>query len=458
MAQRLRCDRFDLLPKPPQELEAEAESGALATDGDAPQWRAAARDLPARRRVVRRVLALLQTPAGHQAGHHMGHHAALVAKRVELALYSRAGSLGEYASPETLRRRVQALVAASVHEAHAQAAASPTGKRPSLHLDVDSSRVSKRRRHAVSASTTTERACSVFPMLPNEDLTRAVLSFLDGKQVLQLRVLNSLARTLLPACVFSIRLEVSQLRLALDADDHDDVGLAALSNLRQLVVHKAGAFAVPRAEREDSPAALRTPLHAWSCAELSPTVDNDGEDAVCKLARALRRFPKLESLQLSAVFCNTSTRNAARQLADALAAGACPRLRDLLLGGNHLADAGAVELARAVGSGGLPALERLDLRRNYVGDRGASAVLAALGHPPSASTVAAQLAGLTLRGDLDQCRGLRALCLGGNLLTDASATAVVALVQRARLAFLGLEDNFLSVDGVASVVRGAGGR
>jgi hypothetical protein len=53
-------------------------------------------------------------------------------------------------------------------------------------------------------------------------------------------------------------------------------------------------------------------------------------------------------------------------LAEALAEGACPRLRELLLVGVGIGNEGHQALARAMSVGGLPRLTRLDLRgRRY---------------------------------------------------------------------------------------------
>lgn len=395
----------------------------LSSAHAAAQWQAAG-DLPTRRRMVQRIAALVQQQHASPTG-------VLLAKRLELALYSRAASAAEYAASATLRRRLQALVGASVHEA--AAAKEQRAAKRSLDSMATTNSMNKRQRVAQPARAA---AASGAVLSLGEDCTRAVFGFLDGKDVLRLRELNRGAAALLPSCVLSIRLEAQQLAAGLALGPA--AGLAALVNLEQLVVARRGAFRMAPANVMAPllPPSLHAPLHAWGCAELATTQRNDGEAAVVALATALQggALPALRSLQLVAVFANTRTRDGVGALCAALAR--CPKLEDLLLGGNHLGDHGAQQVARLVQSGALPRLARLDLRRNYIGESGLLQLLDAFGRAKAP---------------------LEVLCLGGNLLTDHSVAAVErrGLFRATRLAFLGLEDNFLSAQGVERVLAAA---
>ncbi|POM80987.1 Hypothetical protein PHPALM_1109 [Phytophthora palmivora] len=349
--------------------------------------------------------------------------AVLLAKRIELALYSRAGSLTEYCNLATLRRRLQSLVASSVHEA----AASETvvsRKRRVVARNLMHVHRAKRRR-----CTYTTSSASIFAMI-GEDCTRLVFSFLDGKEVMRQRMLNRFAAAFLPSCVLSLTVEVAQLTQGLASNS----SMLQMTNLQQLVVHKAVAPRVGSAA---------TPLYAWGCAELPTNQSNDGESAVLALAGALNTgvFPSLKKLQLISVFVNTMSCNGLRALCSALETGCCPLLEDLLLAGNSLADLGAYEVARLLQSAQAPHLTRLDLRRNFIGETGLRAVLAALAQTQRNSSLS-----------------LKVLCMGGNLVTDNCVNELQRLLGGSTcpsLRFLGLEDNFLSAEGVQLVLEKA---
>ncbi|EGZ13635.1 hypothetical protein PHYSODRAFT_316745 [Phytophthora sojae] len=389
------------------------------------QWQSTSH-LPERRMMVQRILQLSQS----QSKTVDPQRAVLLAKRIELALYSRAGSLAEYYNLATLRRRLQSLVASSVHEAAASETVAQTHKTlKRLVVARDLMRVTKRRRCTLSSGN------SIFSSI-GEDCTRLVFSFLDGKEVMRHRALNRFAATFLPRCVVSLTVEVTQLNQGLASKS----SMLQMTNLQQLVVHKAGTLSL-------SPSVVpmvgcaSTPLYAWGCAELPTTQSNDGESAVLGLSSALTSgaFPSLKKLQLISVFVNTMSRNALRSLCNALESGCCPQLEDLLLAGNSLADLGAFEVARLLPSAQAPRLTRLDLRRNFIGETGLRAVLTALAQSTRTPS-------------------LQVLCMGGNLVTDNCVTELQSLLAGAvcpSLRFLGLEDNFLSAEGVQFVLKTA---
>ncbi|KAF4318679.1 hypothetical protein JM18_006631 [Phytophthora kernoviae] len=362
------------------------------------QWQSTIH-LPERRMMVQRILLLSQ---GRVKTDVTPDRAVLLAKRIELALYSRAGSLTEYSNLATLRRRLQSLVASSVHEAATCSGVVQT---------------QSRKRRVVS---------------------RNLLLVTRGKEVMRHRVLNRFAASFLPSCVLSLTVEVAQLTQGLTSSS----SMLQMPNLQQLMVHKAGTLMLaPSAAVVGS---ATTPLYAWGCAELPTTQSNDGESAVFALANALNSgaFPSLKKLQLISVFVNTMGRNALRALCQALGSGCCPLLEDLLLAGNSLADLGAFEVACLLQSAQAPRLTRLDLRRNFIGETGLREVLTGLAQTQQQSN----------------CSPLQVLCMGGNLVTDNCVQALQSLLEGLAcpsLRFLGLEDNFLSSQGVQLILETA---
>jgi hypothetical protein len=399
-------------------------------DEVAPNHWQSERHMPERRAMVQRILQLSQ---GRSKTDVDPQRAVLLAKRIELALYSRAGSLTEYCNLATLRRRLQGLVASSVHEAAASETVMRRKRRVVSRNLLHVTRTTKRRR---GSGVSTLSDASIFDLI-GEDCTRLVFSFLDGKEAMRCRAVNRFAAAFLPSCVRSITVEVAQLTRGMAHNS----SMLQMTNLQQLLVHKAGALSMmPTAARVGS---ATTPLYAWGCAELPTNQANDGESAVLALAGALSAgaFPSLKKLQLISVFVNTTSRNGLRALCGALEAGCCPLLEDLLLAGNSLADIGAYDVACLLQSAQVPRLSRLDLRRNFIGETGLRAVLAALAQTQQHSSPPLQV-----------------LCMGGNLVTDNCVNELQRLLAGTScpsLRFLGLEDNFLSAEGVQLVLETA---
>uniref|UniRef100_A0AAV1UNU5 Uncharacterized protein n=1 Tax=Peronospora matthiolae TaxID=2874970 RepID=A0AAV1UNU5_9STRA len=403
------------------------------------QWQAATH-LPERRMMVRRILQLSQSRRKDDVN---PGRAVLLAKRIELALYSRAGSLLEYSNLATLRRRLQSLVASSVHEGVAReivatAGEGSTRKRRVAPKGGPQGRCSsnKRQRGAAAAAGNSCTSYSLFPSV-GEDCTRLIFTYLDGQEIMRHRQLNRFAAAFLPTCVHQVAVEVAHLAHGFRPCS----SMLLMTNLQHLVVQKAGTLSLSPAPvgtlAKVSPVTL--PLYAWGCAELPTTQSNDGERVVLALAHALSTgaFPALKQLEMVSVFINTMSCNGLGALCKALATGCCPLLEDLLLAGNSLADQGAYEVARLLQSHRAPRLIRLDLRRNFIGETGLRAVLAAMTHT--------------------QLR-LQVLCLGGNLVTDNCVSELQKWLAGQAcpvLRFLGLEDNFLSAEGAQVVLKTA---
>lgn len=394
-------------------------------------------DLPERRVMVQRIITLTEKKHSILASAAQQQSTATLAKRIELSLYSRANSLDEYRNLSTLRRRLQSLVALSYHEAAAERSLqqeqqlSPQRRFLSRNLDMTTPESSIKRRRLVGALTSTQVKCAgrIFQMI-GEDCVRNIFSFLEGKEVIANRVLNRFAAEFLPSCVLSLKIDVLQLKKCLD---NDHFSMNKLTNLEQLVVFKQASPCSTGAEE-------KTPLHAWGCSELDATQSNEGEQVVQQLATALDTGAgrHLKQLQLVSVFTNTSQRNGVRALCGSLARNCCPQLEDLLLGGNSITDAGVVDIARLLKSNTLPGLTRLDLRRNYIGEAGLHRIVSALA--------------------LGLNKKLRYLCMGGNIITDNCVLPLKDLLSGCacpQLRFLGLEDNFLSPEGVQTIIQAA---
>ncbi|TDH70273.1 hypothetical protein CCR75_000150 [Bremia lactucae] len=369
--------------------------------------------LPERRFMVQQILLFSQN--FHKPVPNLK-QAVLLAKHIEMALYTRAGSLLEYCNLATLRRRLQSFVASSMHEG---AAREINCRAKRCHSDAPEGLQTKRHR-------LTDTKCSIFPRI-GEDCICRIFSFLEGMEIMRQRRLNRFAAAFVPSCAFTLVIDVHHFTQALAGKS----SMLLMSNLKQLSVQKA---LVPPV------GSVTTPLYAWSCPDLPPNQQNDGEKAVYALAQALAAgsFPKLHNLQLLSVFVNTSSCNALHALCDALETKCCPLLNDLLLAGNCLADVGATEVARLLRSSQGSRLVRLDLRRNYIGEIGLRAILSALAHVSSQS--------------------LQVLCFGGNVITDNCVHELQQLLagsMSSQLRFLGLEDNFLSVGGVQLVLETA---
>lgn len=461
---------------------ASGASSSAATAGVLPErytadlahWQAPA-DLPERRLMVQRIIAMTRHKRLDAAGLGLGapnasatnaDRAPSLAKRIELSLYSRAASFDEYRDLNTLRRRLQSLVALSYHEAAVarrsvlamvstashvhphpppialgkRKAATPFGVARLVHAG---SKRPRRARTASRAGGDDDPAAAVREtfFLTDEDALRAVFAFLPGVDAVRCRQLNRFAARVLPRCVAALRVDLRAMQRAFASCP---AFLSTFPNLERLeVVHSAPPLADVRhlGTSPPPPAAETGPaLHAWGCAELDLSHDNAGERVVRQLAEALEvgGGRRLRSLRLVSVFTNTCRGNALHVLCAALVKGACPDLEDLLLGGNGFSDVGTVDVAWLLKAGSLPKLARLDLRRNYIGEAGLKRVMAALG------------AGRAPR--------LQYLCMGGNIITDHCVAPVVALLASSRcpqLRFLGLEDNFLSARGVHAIIDAA---
>lgn len=405
-------------------------------------------DLPERRLMVQRIIAMTRNKrldaaavTGSASVDANGvDRTPSLAKRIELSLYSRAASFHEYKDLNTLRRRLQSLVSLSFHEAAVSkraaldaATTSVLGKRHLKPTPFGVSRLTIKRPRLATP-------CEMVPMATrndkdpfatmNEDVLRAVFSYLPGVETIRCMTVSKAASRVLPRCVFSLDVESKQMHYAYAHASPSF--LCRFSNLERLNIYNEHK---PCDQQENGPS-----LHAWGCSELDISHDNAGEDVVKQLAESIElgACRRLTSLRLVSVFTNTCRGNALHVLCAALVKGSCPDLEDLLLGGNGFSDVGTVDIAWLLKVGSLPKLTRLDVRRNYIGESGLKRIMAAL--------------------SAGRCQNLKYLCMGGNIITDNSVAPVVELLSSSlcpQMRFLGLEDNFLSARGVHSIIQAA---
>ncbi|ETL91543.1 hypothetical protein L917_09900, partial [Phytophthora nicotianae] len=426
---------------------------------DLTHWQSPA-DLPERRLMVQRIIAMTRSKRVETAACADTRTPSL-AKRIELSLYSRAASFHEYRDLNTLRRRLQSLVSLSFHEAAVSrrraammsgsgpvTAVPQLGKRKCRAMTpfgVSKLTIKRPRAECIgSTSSCTPRTsarmneeASFFIM--DEAVLGLVFAFLPGVETIRCMQLNRFAYRVLPRCVFTLEVELRQLRLAymLHAAAVTTQPAATLlcqfPNLTSLTVFNS---LKPLCDQQEAGPAL----HAWGCSELDISHDNAGEEVVQQLAEGIElgACRRLNSLRLVSVFTNTCRGNALHLLCAALVKGSCPNLEDLLLGGNGFSDVGTVDVAWLLKVGSLPKLVRLDIRRNYIGESGLKRIMAALRS--------------------GRCQQLKYLCMGGNIITDNCVAPVVELLSSAQcpqMRFLGLEDNFLSARGVQCIIQAA---
>lgn len=377
------------------------------------QWQSS-EHLPERRLMVQRVMNMTKYNGQIRISpQDWDTKAPAIARRVELSLYSRAASLEEYLDLQTLRRRLQSLVALSYHEAAAIATAS--SRKRKYHEWIDASNKVRR-----------IEAHSKGYLCGNDDILRHIYSFVNGTEAIQHRSVNRYAAAIIPSCVSSLVVECEMIDRGFQ--QHSPSLLNQFPNLTSLQIYNSTI---------ESPDNSNNTLHAWACAELNITHSNLGETVVTNLAEAISNgaCKKLQVLSLLSLFTNTTQVNGIRVLCSALR---LKHLSELYLGGNSISDAGVADLSRLLQSGVFPKLEKLDLRRNYIGEAGVRVITSAL--------------------SAGKCGALQQLCLGGNIVTDKSVPEITTMLSSSvcpAMRFLGLEDNFISTQGVQKIIQAA---
>nr|CCA19031.1 conserved hypothetical protein [Albugo laibachii Nc14] len=412
-----------------ESLEVSNDSSDLLAEwytSDLKHWQSEA-DLPQRRLMVQRVIAMTRINTNQRTGLPSGRTPSL-AKRIELSLYSRAASFEEYSDLNSLRRRLQSLVCSSFREAAAakrkqfRKAVRNLGKRKEFQPRKAFS-LCKKRRTSISTGESAQVSSTQSLFALHEDLLSGIFSYLSGVETIQCMEVCQYAAEVLPQCVYSLDVEIHQLQQAFTLHSTDI--LTQFSNL--------------------------TRLNVYNCDRTIEAIGGNGFDSdsnskrelvseiiVLQLAEALERGGgrMLTELGLISAFNNTYQLNASHALCRVLTLGSCPQLENLLLSGNNISDFGTVDIAWLLNSGALPHLVRLDVERNFIGEIGVKRIMNALSGKR-----------------YDQ---LRSLNLGENIISDNCVPSIVKVLSCGscpRMKFLGLEDNFLSAIGVEAIVQ-----
>ncbi|KAF0700062.1 Aste57867_9403 [Aphanomyces stellatus] len=287
-----------------------------------------------------------------------------IARRAELALYTRAHSRDEYGNPRTLCKRLHALI---------------------VKLYAHQNEVAKKRTRSASSSSTdssdsttsSEDGCDVHPadadgppllkrvkrepansdilVDGHEGVLRTICSFLDTPTLVSFSSASRRARSFIPHCITSLRLRAANLpRTTTDPASW----LAQFPHLTTLALVGENRFGFGEIAMEN--------------------IDMGSNDAVEWLLDGVEAtpLPRLKTLAFEHVYCDGLD----DPLTARIAALPLPSLRRLVLVGNCVTDVGAMHLAS------LRRLAQLDVDNNFIGERGAAA-LAAL---PSTCSVSMQ--------------------------------------------------------------------
>lgn len=419
---------------------------------------------------------------------------ASVIQRLEWMLFHAAHSRREYANECTLERRVQALVTQQLTtSAPAPTRALSDTRKPSPRaiagscprtscakrprraslsaLSIDDlsphprASFKRRRRESfhtlarsieplpVTATAAAPRRSSVHTLslaqlhtdtssalfLNNDvDLVAQVFQFLDGHEVVRARAVNKFLAAHALRMVHALTLDVRALQ---------DVAPLTVSELLVRCPH-VRSLTVTNTLKQS-----RSELPRGYSAPTEPRLF--GSDVVAQATAAFENgaCPLLESLALVTPFEFATESDAIVACLDALARRFVQRrtapLTRLVLDATFLGDARVEALAQLVTSAPLyfERLETLVLRANFVGEAGASALVHAL---------------------QSSCRQLQALDVSSNILTDTDAVALAGAIARSTrrqlrhseddsavpfraLARLGLDENFIGLDGFAAL-------
>ncbi|EQC37924.1 hypothetical protein SDRG_04941 [Saprolegnia diclina VS20] len=292
---------------------------------DAPlrlKWQSDA-DASARRFVLFHVLMVLKTKYGAIDARISG-----IARRAELALYSRAHSMDEYRNPRTLCKRLHALI---------------------IKLYAQQSEVSKKRKAPTSPTSSLvkrHRATSSFLLDGHDGALRMICTFLDTQSVMALAATNRAAQVTVPQHVTSLLLHAARLPTS-------PRWLHQFPNLADFRLSGANRFGFGDVVMDDMDMSSNNAVE-WALTGLETMT-----------------YPHLCTLELSRVYCDGLHDPITHRIAQLVERS--PSLQSVALQGNCISDAGAMALAdRATHRRGL----MLDLDHNFIGERGAAALAA----------------------------------------------------------------------------------
>lgn len=343
-----------------------------------------------------------------------------IARRAELALYSQAHSVREYRNPQTLSRRLHALVvklhmhnlaaredaAVAAEEVALQALATPQTaslqasvgpvaasprKRLRCPLTMPGAVAVKRQRIDVAVTTPADRSsCRLF-FDGTTDLLQHVTTFLDARDVLRCSMASRLASRALPS--FVSRIDVSVQALQVLAPMHRRRFFAKFPSLKTFALYGGSAS--------------HQPLQVDAQHEAASIQQNA---VVRSVLTALSRVSllKLERVRLGCAYMEGLGDRITCQVARVVLAASArfPLLQELSLCGNGIADDGIASLHEALvarhasdSRATHQHLRLLNIEQNFVGERGVMQL---------ADAVSASNGALVVR-------------MGGNLVCDSSS-------------------------------------
>ena len=282
-----------------------------------------------------------------------------VARRAELALYTRANSLEEYSELKTLFARIQALI----RKLHANRITSGVsfscapmvlGKRTSFNDDLPQPKQKRTKRQ--DPSNLLESLCS--------DVLGSITQFLDQRSVVYMCCVNEGGYSRLPLLLRSLVLR--EQHLASISPDKVAHFLDRWKSVQSITV----SGQVTERQHPDADAEL-----------LSPMVDVSSTLAIRNLMCGLRatHLPRLEILCLNYTFTDDLSDRTTAYIAKCLSNGACPNLQKLSLRGNCVSDDGAEHLAKMIYTGSCRKLKHLDIEHNAIGEWGGASLSQAIG-------------------------------------------------------------------------------
>ncbi|ETV93341.1 hypothetical protein H310_12605 [Aphanomyces invadans] len=286
-------------------------------------------DAAVRRSVLLRILLVLKQKYGK-----VDARISNIARRAELALYTRAHTRDEYGNPRTLSKRLHVLIVKLY--AHQSGVAAKL-KRPTPVFPESTSRSNKRRCLPTNSDM----------LLDGHDgVIRLVTSFLDTPSLVALSSTTHRARNFIPQCVTTLRLAASNLPCMTPMS-----WMAQFPNVESVTLVGDNRFGFGEIAMEHIDIRSNTSVE-WLLTAI----------------QAALPLPRLEALALQHVFCDglddpfTSTVAALVPM--------LPSLRHLVLVGNCITDVGALHLATTAAA----SLSTLNLNNNFIGERGVAAL------------------------------------------------------------------------------------
>ncbi|RHX99344.1 hypothetical protein DYB28_011577 [Aphanomyces astaci] len=262
-----------------------------------------------------------------------------VARRAELALYTRAHSRNEYGNPRSLCKRLHALIV-KLYAHQNNVATKLLKQRPTMNDDAPSIEPCAKRRCAISMTNS-----DMLLFDGHEGVLRVVTSFLDTSSLIALSSTTYRARHFIPQCVTALRLSASKL-------PSTPVGtwLRQFPNVESLTLIGDNRFGYGEIAMEHID--MRS---------------NASVEWLLEAMQAAMPLPRLRSLSFQHVYCDGLDDPFTSRVAALVPT--LPSLQHLNLVGNCITDVGAVHLANTNSS-----LVTLNVNNNFIGERGVFAL------------------------------------------------------------------------------------